>query len=234
MLQCHPYPHEYIDTSKPCAHSAFFMGLQRKEGVRGQEGQQFDIRETVDEFRQEINMYIYWKRGMEIYVSHVRRKQLPAFVFPDGYRRTRMPRHISHPAEKAGDDATKCYSGSGSSERCIKRKNYPETVNRKAVKPDKRAFISPHRLECASPESGTNKSGCTTQISIRYIEGDRLAGSTTKDANSNCEIKSSDVLPRSGLSTEVADMQISEPGSVDCTHDMLKSRSVEIPNEVSC
>jgi len=234
MLQCHPYPHEYIDTSKPCAHSAFFMGLQRKEGVRGQEGQQFDIRGTVDEFRQEINMYIYWKPGMEIFVSHVRRKQLPAFVFPDGYKRTRMPRHISHPTEKTGDDATKCYSGSGPSERCTKRKSYPEMVEKKPDKPDKRASISPQRLECVSPESCTSKSGGSAQMSIDSMEGVWVAGSTTKYANSNCEIKSSDVLPGSGLSSVVADMQISEPGFVDTTHDMLKTRSVEVPNEVSC
>nr|KYP70143.1 Poly(A) polymerase [Cajanus cajan] len=197
MLQCHPYPHEYIDTSKPCAHSAFFMGLQRKEGVRGQEGQQFDIRGTVDEFRQDINMYMYWKPGMQIFVSHVRRKQLPAFVFPDGYKRTRMPRHISQLAEKT----------------------------------DKRASISPQRLECVSPEYCTGKSVGTAQMSIECMEGVRLSGSTTKDANSNCEIKSLDALPGSGLSTEIANTQISEPGFVDSRHDMLKSRSVEVPNE---
>ncbi|TYH61106.1 hypothetical protein ES332_D07G027100v1 [Gossypium tomentosum] len=87
MLQCHPYPNEYVDTSNQFPHCAFFMGLQRKEGVSGLEGQQFDIRGTVDEFRQEISMYMYWKPGMDIYVSHVCRRQLPAFVFPDGYRR---------------------------------------------------------------------------------------------------------------------------------------------------
>ncbi|RDX87755.1 Nuclear poly(A) polymerase 4 [Mucuna pruriens] len=228
MLQCHPYPHDYIDASKPCAHSAFFMGLQRKEGVRGQEGQQFDIRGTVDEFRQEINMYIYWKPGMDMFVSHVRRKQLPAFVFPDGYKRTRMPKHISHPAEKTGDDAT---NGSGSSERCIKRKNYPEMVDRKPDKPDKRASISPQRLECVFPEGCTGKSGGTAQMSIECIEGVRLTASITKDANNNCEIKSSDALPGSGLSTEVADMQISESGFVDSTHNRLKSRNLEVPNE---
>ncbi|GJM98176.1 hypothetical protein PR202_ga15161 [Eleusine coracana subsp. coracana] len=43
MLQCHPYPHEYADPSRQCAHCAFFMGLSRKEGVKIQEGQQFDI-----------------------------------------------------------------------------------------------------------------------------------------------------------------------------------------------
>ncbi|PPS09661.1 hypothetical protein GOBAR_AA10986 [Gossypium barbadense] len=41
MLQCHPYPNEYVDTSKQFAHCAFFMGLQRKVGVTGQEGSSF-------------------------------------------------------------------------------------------------------------------------------------------------------------------------------------------------
>ncbi|TXG68812.1 hypothetical protein EZV62_003747 [Acer yangbiense] len=43
-LQCHPYPQEYVDSSQPRAHCAFFMGLQRKPGEVVQEGQQFDIR----------------------------------------------------------------------------------------------------------------------------------------------------------------------------------------------
>lgn len=233
MLQCHPYPHEYADTSKPCAHSAFFMGLQRKEGVRGQEGQQFDIRGTVDEFRQEINMYVYWKPGMEIYVSHVRRKQLPAFVFPDGYKRTRMPRHLGHPVEKIGDDTTKCYSGSRSPERCIKRKNNPEMADVKPDKPEKRTSVSPQRLECVSPESCTSKSGGTPQLSIECIEGVRLVGTTTKDADSNCEIKSSDGLIGSGTITEAGEMQNNETGFVDSTQDRLESRGLEVQNEVS-
>ncbi|KAL0415169.1 UNVERIFIED_CONTAM: Nuclear poly(A) polymerase 4 [Sesamum latifolium] len=33
-LQCHPYPHDYVDSSKQCAHCAFFMGLQRKQGEK--------------------------------------------------------------------------------------------------------------------------------------------------------------------------------------------------------
>ncbi|KAG4195080.1 hypothetical protein ERO13_A06G091300v2 [Gossypium hirsutum] len=69
MLQCHPYPNEYVDTSKQFAHCAFFMGLQRKVGVTGQEGQQFDIRGTVDEFRQEISIYLYWKPSSLLHVK---------------------------------------------------------------------------------------------------------------------------------------------------------------------
>ncbi|CAI8599895.1 unnamed protein product [Vicia faba] len=231
MLQCHPYPHEYADTSKPCPHSAFFMGLQRKEGVRGQEGQQFDIRGTVDEFRQDIIMYVYWKPGMEIYVSHVRRKQLPAFVFPDGYRRTRMPRLMSHAADKMGQYTTKCYSGSSSSERCIKRKNSHEMGGVKPDKPEKRTSVSPQRLECVSPESYTSKLDGTPQMNIECIEAVRPDGSTTKDAKSNCEIKSSDGLLGSDTIIEVGDMQINETCFVDSNHDRLKSRDLVVQNE---
>ncbi|KAI3766549.1 hypothetical protein L2E82_16613 [Cichorium intybus] len=92
-LQCHPYPHEYSDPSKQCSHSAFFMGLQRKQGEVILEGQQFDIRGTVDEFRHSVNMYVFWRPGMEIYVSHVRRKQIPLYVFPDGYKPTRVAKN---------------------------------------------------------------------------------------------------------------------------------------------
>lgn len=155
MLQCHPYPHEYVDTSRPCSHCAFFMGLQRKEGVRGQEGQQFDIRGTVDEFRQDVNMYMFWKPGMDIYVSHVRRKQLPTFVFPDGYKRPRLSRHVSPQAKKACEYAAGCHPFSIEK----KRKNDSEAVNVKPIQPEKRASISPQRLASLYPENGTSRSG---------------------------------------------------------------------------
>ncbi|KAB2024718.1 hypothetical protein ES319_D06G105300v1 [Gossypium barbadense] len=164
MLQCHPYPNEHVDTSKQFAHCAFFMGLQRKVGVIGQEGQQFDIRGTVDEFRQEISIYLYWKPGMDIYVSHVRRKQLPGFVFPDGYRRPRPSGHPNQHSGKTCEVVTR--SRSGSAERQIKRKHDNETVDKKLDKPEKRASISPQRLESVSLESSTRGSGGTSHISI--------------------------------------------------------------------
>ncbi|KAL2895827.1 Nuclear poly(A) polymerase 1 [Bienertia sinuspersici] len=85
MLQCHPHPGEFTDKSKPF-HCWFFMGLQRKKEVPVGEGEQFDIRMTVDEFKQTVNMYTLWKPGMEIRVSHVKRRSIPAFVFPGGIR----------------------------------------------------------------------------------------------------------------------------------------------------
>ncbi|MCO5578842.1 hypothetical protein L7F22_032689 [Adiantum nelumboides] len=92
MLQCHPYPCEFVDASKQLQHTAFFMGLQRKQGVPIREGQQFDIRGTVDEFRHSVNSYVYRKPGMGIFVSHVRRKQIPVYVFPGNVRPSRLQR----------------------------------------------------------------------------------------------------------------------------------------------
>ncbi|KAI5422809.1 nuclear poly(A) polymerase 4 isoform X1 [Lathyrus oleraceus] len=91
-LQCHPYPREYIDPSRKCLHNAFFMGLQRKEGEVAQEGCQFDIRASVEEFRHSVNSYMFWKPGMDIHVSHIRRRQIPCYVFPDGLKRSRPSR----------------------------------------------------------------------------------------------------------------------------------------------
>ncbi|KAJ4959103.1 hypothetical protein NE237_026214 [Protea cynaroides] len=144
MLQCHPYPNEYVDSLKQCAHCAFYMGLQRKQGLKVQEGQQFDIRGTVDEFRHSVNMYVFWKPGMEIYVSHVRRKHIPSYVFPDGCRRPRSTRSPTLQADKSSQEDE---GRDGSAERRLKRKKDPED----ALKPEKRISISPTRLESFSP-----------------------------------------------------------------------------------
>ncbi|XP_043692032.1 nuclear poly(A) polymerase 1-like [Telopea speciosissima] len=88
MLQCHPYPSDFSDKSRPF-HCCYFMGLQRKQGMPANEGKQFDIRATVEEFKHNVGMYTLWKPGMEIHVSHIRRKNIPLFVFPGGVRPSR-------------------------------------------------------------------------------------------------------------------------------------------------
>lgn len=144
-LQCHPYPHEYVDTSKQCAHTAFFMGLQRKQGEKIEEGQQFDIRGTVDEFRHTVKMYMFWKLGMEIFVSHVRRRQIPSYVLPEGYRRVRSKVSASHQGGKTPSD-----DGDGS--RQLKRKKDMEDYVVRQEVSEKRKSISPERLGITSPE----------------------------------------------------------------------------------
>ncbi|CAN1839760.1 Nuclear poly(A) polymerase 1 [Linum perenne] len=91
MLQCHPHPGEFSDKSKPL-HNCYFMGLQRKQGVPVNEGEQFDIRATVEDFKRTVNMYTMWKPGMEIQVTHVKRRSIPSFVFPSGVRPLRPSR----------------------------------------------------------------------------------------------------------------------------------------------
>ncbi|KAK4844454.1 hypothetical protein QYF36_020359 [Acer negundo] len=87
MLQCHPHPGDFSDKSKPF-HCSYFMGLQRK-GAPVNGGKPFDMRLTVDEFKHYVNLYTLWKPGMEIYVTHVKRRSLPDFVFPGGIRPSR-------------------------------------------------------------------------------------------------------------------------------------------------
>lgn len=88
MLQCHPHPGDFSDKSRPF-HCSYFMGLQRKQGVPVNEGEQFDIRLTVEEFKHSVNVYTLWKPGMEIRISHVKRRNLPNFVFPGAVRPAR-------------------------------------------------------------------------------------------------------------------------------------------------
>ena len=91
MLQCHPHPGECLDKSKRF-HRCYFMGLQRKPGVCAQEGGPFDIRFTVEEFKNMVGMYTFKKPGMWIGVCHIKRNNIPLFVFPGGVRPARPKR----------------------------------------------------------------------------------------------------------------------------------------------
>ncbi|KAJ4954174.1 hypothetical protein NE237_031006 [Protea cynaroides] len=185
MLQCHPYPNEYVDVSKQCSHCAFFMGLQRKQGVKVQEGQQFDIRGTVDEFRHSVNMYLCWKPGMEIYVSHVRRKQIPSYVFPDGYRRPRQSKVPALQSDKSSQEEDECRDGCV--DRKLKRKKDAVVSDLKEnEKPVKHASISPPRPESFSPtkpESFSSVTNCgpggtsqTENLGAGNVDGHAASG----------------------------------------------------------
>ncbi|AQK63941.1 Nuclear poly(A) polymerase 1 [Zea mays] len=91
MILAHPYPKDFSDKSRPL-HCFYFMGLWRKQTTQAQEAEQFDIRGIVNEFRNTICAYQHWKEGMDIEVSHVKRKEIPLFVFPGGVRPSRSSR----------------------------------------------------------------------------------------------------------------------------------------------
>jgi poly(A) polymerase len=120
VLQCHPYPYDYSDPAINCAHCAFYMGLSRQEGMK-KRGQQFDIRGTVEEFMREIGMYTSWKPGMDLTVTHVRREQVPSYVFEQGYKKACSTIHAN---EEEQFDKNDIEDGSGSTylEGQLKRK----------------------------------------------------------------------------------------------------------------
>ncbi|KAL0463527.1 UNVERIFIED_CONTAM: Nuclear poly(A) polymerase 1 [Sesamum latifolium] len=80
LVQCHPYPGDFSDKSKPFRHS-YFMGLRRKQGTGPQQGKQFDVTRTVEEFTYDVYAYSSWKPTMWINVCHVKRNDIPNFVF---------------------------------------------------------------------------------------------------------------------------------------------------------
>jgi poly(A) polymerase len=65
------------------------MGLWKKQTGQAQGAEQFDIRGIVHEFKTSICAYQHWKEGMDIEVSHVKRKEIPLFVFPGEVRPSR-------------------------------------------------------------------------------------------------------------------------------------------------
>ncbi|KAL5822703.1 hypothetical protein ACOSQ4_020603 [Xanthoceras sorbifolium] len=234
-LQCHPYPQEYVDSSKPCAHCAFFMGLQRKPGEVVQEGQQFDIRGTVEEFKHSINMYMFWKPGMEICVSHVRRKQIPSYVFPEGYKRSRHPRLASQQQsdKQSCEDGDACQTGSG--ERCLKRKKDPDVGQQDRLR--KRQSISPLRQDSISPERsapsslssriGSNIELINSDKSVQYQEtaevGDVSNGSVITSLTS--EVGSCEDIGNESVAGSCEGNNGSVDGSVEGSNNPGSSQS---------
>ncbi|XP_078431123.1 poly(A) polymerase 1 [Wolffia australiana] len=120
MLVCHPHPGSFTDRARQC-HRCFFMGLSRKQGTQAHEAEQFNITSTVEDFRGSVQYTPLWKPGMEIQVSHIRRRDVPLFVFPGGVRpprpvkpevksnsRPRPTPAVNHgPPEKSTEEETK-------------------------------------------------------------------------------------------------------------------------------
>ncbi|KAF2298365.1 hypothetical protein GH714_023279 [Hevea brasiliensis] len=127
MLQCHPHPGEFTDKSRPL-HCSYFMGLQRKQGVPVNDGEQFDIRLTVEEFKHSVNMYNLWKPGMEIHVTHVKRRNMPSFVFPSGIRPSRPSKATWDSRRSSAEKSSECKGVSDGFDDGRKRKRIDDNV----------------------------------------------------------------------------------------------------------
>lgn len=176
VLQCHPHPGEFSDKSKPFHHS-YFMGLRRKQGVNPQQGEQFDIRSTVEDFKRDVYAYSFWKSSMWIHVCHVRRKDLPDFVFSGGVR----------PAQPA-----KSESRSGSRSLGSAKTTSPDAASSRKRKHDEvNTGFSPKGSDASSP-------GETRELKRFEADIGDTSSTTLVDNQVEVSIKSTVPAPASG------------------------------------
>lgn len=150
-----------------------------------QEGQQFDIRGTVDEFKQDVSMYSYWRPGMDIYVFHVRRKQIPGYVFPEGYKRQRPSRNPTQCTTIPEKDAKCCKSPE---DRHPKRKHENETVDVNSNRLGKRTSVSPQRIGSVSPASaGLSPTSVCKESKVEHLSTGDVASSVPGSLNGQCK-----------------------------------------------
>ncbi|XP_042489611.1 nuclear poly(A) polymerase 1 [Macadamia integrifolia] len=199
MLQCHPHPSDFSDKSRPF-HFCYFMGLQRKQGMPANEGTQFDIRATVEEFKHSVGMYTLWKPGMEIHVSHIRRKNIPLFVFPGGVRASRPAKVIgegrmvtklkSDSADKSCESTAGAVDAVDDKKRKLDDDNNPRNAKCSAITASGReAEMSGNRsLPIIRPSGTTTTTTCSmtgSSMNVDALEGGRPE---RLEADSHCNL----------------------------------------------
>ncbi|WCJ21897.1 poly(A) polymerase 1 [Euphorbia peplus] len=182
-LQCHPHPGEFIDKSR-YLHCSYFMGLQRKQGLPANEVDQFDIRLTVEEFKNTVNMYTIWKPGMEISVTHVKRRNIPGFVFPGGVRPSRPSKATWDSRRNAAEKSPECKGVSDGSDEGRKRKRVDDTLENNV-----KTSVSPASAPISAEVSeGSPSAGCISIGSV--IASTNQIGEAmevkTEDSPMNC------------------------------------------------
>ncbi|KAJ4838968.1 hypothetical protein Tsubulata_017370 [Turnera subulata] len=222
MLQCHPHPGEFSDKARPL-HCSYFMGLQRKQGVPANEGGQFDIRLTVEEFKHSVNIYTLWKPGMEIHVTHVKKKDIPNFVFPGGVRPARPSKTTWDSRRSAEAKATKnsgtdkLSEGKGVSDGSDERK-------RKRIDDNIENNVGKSRRLSAPPLPNGEVNGGSPSIS------NTSSCSMVGDIGAVDSLKSSKYVPEvSAQSGELDGLGVCNPASTVLSSDdhMLSSKEAE-------
>ncbi|KAL6629658.1 hypothetical protein ACP70R_029423 [Stipagrostis hirtigluma subsp. patula] len=173
ILQCHPYPCEYADPAIQCAHCAFYMGLSRKEGMKLR-GQKFDIRGTVDEFMHEIGMYTLWKHGMDLAVTHVCRKQIPSYVFEQGYKKPCPPMHANQQEQSDKNETEDCTLSAYLDGQLKRKYDSDGDGNVESYKSVKRASVSPCEETPPQRENSVSKTICDS--SVKLVSGALCSG----------------------------------------------------------
>ncbi|KAF3438619.1 hypothetical protein FNV43_RR21382 [Rhamnella rubrinervis] len=214
MLQCHPHPGDFQDKSRPF-HCCYFMGLQRKQGVQVN-GEHIDIRRTVEDFKQAVNRYTLWKPGMAIHVLHVKRKNIPNFVFPGGVRPARPSKVTWQSRQGSAQPDQSCESKTvfdgGDDGRKRKRVDDDAETNSRNLKSvssngEVHVSSSPTSVKCENmdanklAESQREKSDYSTLDSLRNLENPAEASFQ----NGETEVSSRCDPPTKSLPAAVAD-----------------------------
>ncbi|KAL3501798.1 hypothetical protein ACH5RR_036247 [Cinchona calisaya] len=186
ILQCHPYPGDFSDDSRPRHHS-YFVGLQRKQGCSAQEGQQFDIRWTVENFKHQVYRCSFMKSTMWINVCHVRQKSIPVFVFSGGVR------HPSQPAEVADSS----YSGKRlSGHNCLRTDDAASKKRRKQNKVNEGAHLeesqtsssSIHLLAEPRESKQVESDVADTMSNTNFPKNNRVTLGQGREGSPNCRL----------------------------------------------
>jgi poly(A) polymerase len=153
------------------------MGLSRKEGLK-KRGQQFDIRGTVDEFMCEIGMYSLWKPGMDLAVTHVRREQVPSYVFEQGYKKPSPTMHANQQEQSDGD-------GTLSLDLGVQHKRKYDSDGDGHVelhKSVKRASVRPTGEE-TPPHHGNSVSKVLCDSLVKFVSSSHCSGAQTSPSH---------------------------------------------------
>jgi poly(A) polymerase len=169
MLQCHPHPSGFHDASKKVQVCSFFVALQRKQGTQTPSAP-FDMCHTIAEFKHSVMQYLMWKQSMKIHVSHVRPKQIPAYVFPNGVRPARAGRGVGRGGSGAG------LVGAGGSEKSVVATESPEASSRAA------AAATPPSEAKASVEDHDSEEA-EAEVSVPLPESNNANGNGNESGN---------------------------------------------------
>ncbi|XP_044412546.1 nuclear poly(A) polymerase 4 isoform X3 [Triticum aestivum] len=188
MLQCHPYPCDYSNPTVQCAHCSFYMGLSRKEGMKIH-GQNFDIRGTVDEFMHEIGMYTLWKSGMDLAVTHVRKKQIPYYVFEQGYKKPCPPMHANQQEQSDRHDTEDDTLTASMLGQLKRKRDFDEAGHSESCKSVKRSSVC-LGYEESPPEYGSIVSKVVSGNTVKLVSSALCNGVQNGLSHGNVNLES--------------------------------------------